>query len=411
VTLFRPERRAVLAGAGNGTTFADGSIPPPWWMGNVNASGQSVDGSNSLAIPAVWDCISLVSDYVAGLPVSLQAADPAGGFQTMPVPDLLRDPWPEWTPYEWKFAMQASLMFGGNAYGHMSDFDGAGYPRMIQPVDATKVIVRRAKDKPVEYLFDRVRIPTQEVFHLRNFVLPGALVGFSPIEVHAMTLGIQLAAEKFGAEFFAADGHPTAVLQSDLPVDEKQANKIKARILAKLSGSREPIILGAGTKWVPIQIAPNESQFLETMKFGVNQVCRIFHVPAEMVGGAADGSSVTYANIESRDLTFQTYGVMPWTERWSQSLTALIPGTNQVRFDLDARLRADMVARYQAYAVGLRAGFLSADEPRNKEGMADIPDDLGKQFLWPPYSNKFQATEADQTIVGEPEGTPPPAAA
>lgn len=402
--LLRVERRSFSGGGANWTNNwpADGTIPPNWWGATTNASGQAVNQDSALRLTAVWACVSLVSDYIAGLPVQLVTPDGKGGVRQLPTPDLLVDPWPGMTRFEWFFQMQSSLMLRGNAYGLKHDFDSRGYPHMIQPLNPDKVAVRFGRGGQLEYQYDNKSIPAEEMFHQRAFFPCGTAKGLSPIESFAGMLGVQLAVEEFGAQWFGDGAHPTSVLQYDGPVNSDQAKTVKQRIMEAFRGNREPLVLGDGAKWVPIQVNPNESQFLETMKFGVNQVARIFRVPSEMVGGSADGSAVTYANTESRDLTLQTYGIMPWTERWGQSLTPLVgPRPSYIRFDLEAKLRADTASLYQAIKTGITGGFLCADDGRHKLGLDDVPDGLGKQFLWPPDAKKFPDTEADPLILGD----------
>jgi HK97 family phage portal protein len=249
---------------------------------------------------------------------------------------------------------------------------------MIQPVSADHVVVRRVGGKLV-YKFGGDIVPTDEVFHLRAFTISGKDTGLSPIENFAQTMGVNLAAEDFAARFFGDGGHPTAVLESDQPISKEQSETILGRIRAKfMGGSREPMVLGAGTHWKPIQVAPNESQFLDTIRAGDIQIAKIFGlgVCPELVASGISGSNITYANVESRSLDLQTYAIMPWCVRWEQALTPLVPSRpSYVAFDLDARLRVDSSTRWNGYMIGMRAGVLS-----------------GQQTNWPPFNVKNEET-------------------
>lgn len=397
------EKRVWSGGGANWGPYADGTIPPNWWNGPgmIGSSGQTVNADSALRIATVWACIQLVADYIAMLPVTTATPKPDGEIvKAGQVPPLLAQPWPEITQYEWFFQMQASLMLRGNAYGRKMDFDSLGYPRMIQPIGAEQVKVTRENGQ-LTYKFGNKDVRRDEVFHLRAFTLPGKDTGLSPIENFAQTMGVNLAAEDFAAHWFGDGAHPTGVLESAEKIDKGQADTILNRLRAKFAGgNREPIILGAGTTWKQIQVAPNESQFLDTIRAGDIQIAKIFGLGAapELVGSGISGSNITYANVEGRSLDLQTYGIMPWTTRWSQALTPLVPhAASFVQFDLDALLKVDSQARWNTHMMGMRAGVYCADDVRHKEGLAPLPNDDGKQFNWPPYNVKNEETAAEVT--------------
>lgn len=398
MSITRRETRTWGGGAFNPYgPYADGRIPPPTWQPGSSTAGVPVNPDTALRIGTVWACVQLVSEYIAGLPVSLVKPSPTGEIESVGVPPLLAQPWPEWTQYEWFFAMQASLMLRGNAYGRKMDPDSLGFPRMIEPVSPDHVDVRRENGRLV-YRFDREIIPNNEVFHLRAFILPGHVKGLSPVEYFANTMGVNLAAVDFGARFFGDGAHPTAVLESDQRIDEIQAKTILARIRDKFAGgNREPVVMGAGLKWHQVQVNPNESQFLDTINASDLQIARIFGlgVAPGLVGVSVSGQNITYATVESRDLDLQTYGVMPWTERWTQALSPLFPvQRSKVAFDLDARLKVDMKSRYEALSIAMRSGAICADDWRSVDGRGPVPDGAGQRFNWPPYNVKNEPDAA-----------------
>jgi HK97 family phage portal protein len=389
--------------------YADGTIPPNTWTGSTNSSGQSVTPDSALRIATVWACVQLVSDYIAGMDVATVTKKPDGEVtRNGQQPPLLAQPWPEFTQYEWFFALQASLMLRGNAFGRKMDFDSRGYPRMIQPISADQVGVARVKGE-LSYKFGNEKVSTDEVFHLRAFTIPGHDTGLSPIVNFARTMGINLAAEDYIARFFGDGAHPTAVLESDQTIDKTQADTLLDRIRRKfMGGSREPIVLGAGTKWTQIQVSPAETQFLETIRATDIQIAKVFGlgVAPELVAASISGQNITYANVESRGIDLQTFGIMPWTTRWAQALTPLVPAKpSVVAFDLEAKLKVDTLTRTQADSIAMRSGWKSADDVRRPIGLPPIPDDAGAQYNWPPYNVKSDVTAED---VAADDGTDEP---
>ena len=184
--------------------------------------------------------------------------------------------------------------------------------------------------------------------------------------------------QEFSLGFFRDGAHPSALLESDDDMDQDQARVAKERFRAAITG-REPAMLSGGLKYVPIQISPNESQFLETQKYGVASIARIFGVPPEMIAGEA-GNSMTYANVEQRSIDFLTYSVQPWLARIEAALAQLFPGKRHVKFDTSVLLRTDLKTRIEAGAIGIASRQLMPDEAR---AWGDLPPltDEEKKFL------------------------------
>jgi HK97 family phage portal protein len=138
-------------------------------------------------------------------------------------------------------------------------------------------------------------------------------------------------------------------------------------------------------KYSQIQVSPEESQFLKTQEFSVQQVCRIYGVPPEMIG-ADSGNSLTYANVEQRDLSLLKYTVGPWVTRLETAISALLPTGQHAKFNTAGLLRTDLTSRYASYAIGLSNGFLTVDEVRDLEDRAPLPADTSSARKRPPLT-------------------------
>jgi HK97 family phage portal protein len=337
-------------------------------------AGIVVNSDQALRLSAVWACVRLLADTVSTLPVDVyRKGDPD---RQIPTPALLAQPSDAFGLIEWLHAVMTSLCLRGNAYGVITGRTGAaGWPSQVELVSPDVVTVART-DTGIAYQIGGTDYPREDVFHVRAFTVPGNLVGLSPVEYARQSIGLGLAAESFGARFFGDNATPSGVLISKGPLTAENAQTLKARWRAAHQGRRELAVLTGDVEFKPITITPNESQFVETQRFTVAQIARLFGVPPEMIGGEA-GGSLTYANVEQRALDFATFALGPWVARIEAALSSLLPRGQIVKLNTGALLRADLLTRYQAHEIGIRSGFLTIDEARaleNRPPMTTTPD-------------------------------------
>lgn len=340
----------------------------------TGSSGQIVTSDTAMRHAAWWACVRLLSDIVASLPVDTYRDVP--GEQTVEIasPALVRTPSTlvPWTA--WVSQVMMSLLTRGNAYGLVTQ-TSAGFATRVEIASPDDITVEQPVPLgPVTYRWRGRPQPADAVWHVAAFVPPGSPVGLSPVRYAASTLGIGLAADDHMARYFSDGLHPTQVLGSDQVVTKEQAEQAKDAYVRAVGDSRSPVVLGGGLKPIPMQISPEDAQVLEEQRYSVTQVARIFGVPPEMIGAAADGSgSITYANREQRAVDLLTYTVQPWLVRLEEAISRLLPRPQRVRFNVDAVLRSDLLTRYQAYAIGLKHGFLVPNEPRGLEDLPPLP--------------------------------------
>jgi HK97 family phage portal protein len=210
------------------------------------------------------------------------------------------------------------------------------------------------------------------VWHVKAFAFPGLLVGLSPIEYARETIGLGLAAEKFGAQFFGGAAVPSGVLTSDQRITSEQAIDAKERWKALHKGKRDIAVLGDGVKFQPITIPNDQAQFIEVQQFNVNAIARLFGIPGEMVGGQTAGP-LAYSSPEMRSTDFLTFTLRPWLYRVERAVTRLLPRTQQARFNAGGFVRVTLKDRYEAHEIGIRAGWLLRSEVRELEDRPPIP--------------------------------------
>lgn len=361
------------------------------WFGGTTAD-------QAMRIAGVWACVRLLADTVSMMP--LHAFTIRNGVR-VPItdPPLIQRPAARDTMQDWLYQLMVSMLLRGNAYGRIVARDHYGYPTQIEVLDPERVSMSQDTTGAWSYSVNGAAVDSTTIFHIPAFRMPGSPKGLSPIAYAARTLGTMTAAEAFGQSFFEDGAHPSSILTTDQPVSEENAQKIKARVLASASG-REPMVLGAGVKWQAVQVSPEESQFLATQQFGISQIARIFGVPAELVGGGAPGSSITYANVTQRAMDYLTYSVQPWLTRIESAMFPLMPNQQHVRFDTSELVRLDPEAKWRVNNEKLNTAASSINEVRADDDMP--PVDWGER----PYLPAVKTTAAGIALqVGEKPGS------
>jgi HK97 family phage portal protein len=386
-TLWDSEKRAI--------SFTDVWGAGGVWPSQTAFSRVDVTVDAALGLSAVLRSVRLLSDVVSALPIHAYRGTGASRVRIPTQPQLITEPSLVLTLDEWLSQAMTSVLLYGNAYGIVTTRDRLGVPTGIEWVSPTHMTVTRhsALSLPI-YRLDGGEISAEDVLHIRGFMIPGAVVGSAPLTLQRETIGLGIAAQKFGSQWFGDGATPSAVLTTDSEISETQATTIKARFIAAIRGTREPAVLGAGMKYQQIQVAAEESQFLETHQAVVNDIARAFGIPAEMIGGGGQGSSVTYANREQSAIDFLTFSVNPWLVRLESAISAQLPGDMFVKFNPDALLRTDTKTRYEAHQTALSSHFLTIDEVRALEDRR--PLDNGEQF--PPAGNGQSAGVSDQEV-------------
>ncbi|MBP9920246.1 MAG: phage portal protein, partial [Dermatophilaceae bacterium] len=208
--------------------------------------------------------------------------------------------------------------------------------------------------------------------HRRVNPIAGRLLGMSVVERHAMQIGTSLAAGQFGSQWFADGGHPSGLLVNQSDITQEQAATVKARWTSLFKGTREPAVLGKGWDWKPIQITPNESQFLETQRFTEAQCARMFGPAVAETLGYETGGSMTYANVVDRRSDLLTFSLNKWLRRAERVLTALLPAPQYARFNRDALLQSTTLARYEAHSKALEDRWRTVNEVRDMEELPPV---------------------------------------
>lgn len=344
---------------------------------------------------AVYACVRILAEAVASLPLHVYEYQDDGGKKLVhdhPLYYLLHDePNPEMTSFVFRETLMSHLLIWGNAYAQIIR-DGAGRVLGLYPLLPDKMEVQRDDKGNIYYVYSRnsdenptfkeygnIKLKAEDVLHIPGLGFDG-LIGYSPIAMAKNAVGMTLACEEYGASFFANGANPGGVLEH--PGVLKDPSKVRESwnsVYRGVNNAHKIAVLEEGMKYQQIGIPPEEAQFLETRKFQINEIARLYRIPPHMVG---DLDKSSFSNIEQQSLEFVKYTLDPWVIRWEQSLqkSLLLPGEKGkyfIKLNVDGLLRGDYQSRMNGYAVGRQNGWFSANDIREMENMNPIPDEEG----------------------------------
>lgn len=386
--------------------------PAQWlieWVrgGPETAAAIPVSPESAMRCAAVYACVRVLSEDVGKLPLIVYRRTKDGGKERAsdhPLFALLgRAPNPRQTSFEFREMLQAHLELRGNAYAEI-ERDGRGRPIALWPQIPTRVEVRQADDGDLFYRIQDGKgghrdVSGANMLHLRGLSSDG-IMGLSTIGLQREAVGMALAAEKYGATFFANDAQPRGVLMHPASLDEQASKNIRDSWQKRQTGDdrHKVAVLEEGMKYVPMGMTNEDAQFLETRKFQRGEIASIFRIPPHKIG---DLERATFSNIEQQAIEYVVDALLPRLRRWEQALErVLLAETEQqgmlIEFLVDGLLRGDLASRYAAYAVGRQWGWLSINDVREKENMNRIPGKGGDDYIVP--------------LNQGPAGAPPPAA-
>lgn len=347
-----------------------------WIRARLGGSSATVESSSDIDValghPVVYRSVSKIAGIVAQLPWDARI----GRAEVMPKSPLLLAPAPGVLRLSaWKRAATTSMLLSGGAYGLVTESDRRRRIDLLDPrrVDWTKADGWTLDNNPVE------EWPAGPLWQVPYATIAGSPKGLNPLEYARRTTFAGLAAAEFGSNFFRDGGHPTAIVAPESDPGEEGARALKQRVMEATSGTnREPIILPQSVKWTQMQINPDDSQFIELMRFSGAELAGFFGLMPEHVGLPSD-SGLQYSNRENRQQDLLQDAIMPVVLPLEEALTELLPDGQVVKFNVDGLLRADLKGRYDSYkiAADIEAAtgepLLTVDEMRDFENLDKRP--------------------------------------
>lgn len=353
---------------------------------SVNASiassgGLEVSADTAMRLSAVWAAVGIQSETVGSLPLITYSRRSDGGKDRSPNSawyDVLHDePNPEMSSMAWREAQMLNLLLWGNAYSEIDQSAGVA----LLPLLSAYMRQERGRTGEVRYIYTE---PGKSAEYRPDQLLriPGRSIngvnGLSAIAYHRQSIGLGLAAQEFGARFFANDATPGFTLSTDQALPKEAVDRIKALWVESHQGLANvgaPAVLHSGLKPVVIGMPLADAQFLEQRKFQVTEIARIFGVPPHMIG---DLDRSTNNNIEQQSIEYVVYHLRPWLVRWEQAIRQQLFTKAEkrrffVEFLVDGLLRGDSAARHETYQKGMNSGYYSVNDILLMENRNPVP--------------------------------------
>jgi len=419
---------------GNLARYLRKSSSPDWstlerflaWSfgGGAASSGVIVNPQTALQSAAVYACVKVLAESIAMLPCTLYrkgAGQSRAPAEDHPLFELLR-----YQPNEWQSSVEffemmvASLCLRGNGYA-WPNRSRSGEIIELLPMHPDVVNVTMESGFRLNYQITLSDgsfkdLGAGDIFHVRGLTLNGWL-GISPIAYARESIGLALAAEKFGGQLFRNGAKMSGVLEHPSRLSEGAAKRLKESFDLATSGehAHETAVLEEGTKFTKISIAPEDAQFLETRKYQRSEIAAIYRVPAHLIN---DLEKATFSNIEQLGLEFVSLCLMPWITRFEQAIRRDLIARDErptygVAFDVSALLRGDAAARSAYYHNGILDGWLLRNEARAMESELGVVlnpiDGLDKPLM--PLNMTEVGADAAADVPADATQDPPSGAA
>ena len=361
------------------------SAAPVFYFG-TSGSGKSVTVQSAIQLSTVYACVRVISETIASLPLGIYETVNDGNEKATdhPLYRLLHDePNSEMTSFVFREVMLAHLLLYGNSYSQIIR-SGKNQVIGLYPLLPDHMEVDRDSKGNLTYTYTTsdgktVLIKPRDVLHIPGLGFDGVM-GYSPIALEKNAIGLGIASEEYGSKFFSNGARPSGILTHPNTVKNPKALRESWNsAYGGSSNSNRVAILEEGMKFEPIAIPNNEAQFLETRKFQVDEICRIFRVPPHLVGNL---EHATFSNIEHQSIDFAVHTIRPWLVRIEQAMNRALLSEQEkgrffVQFNIDGLMRGDYKSRMEGYAIGRQNGWLSANDIRALENQNPIPADQG----------------------------------
>jgi len=343
------------------------SATPVW----PTRSDYSVGVNEALTLTAVYRSIQIIATPISKMP--MQTFRYATGIE-VPVenPVLVNKPNYNESKRDFLFQTVVSMALDGNAFW-LKSYGSNGQVNNLTLVPANAVTIRSVKGVLFyDYQLNQdtpVATTKTDIQHLKLFSRVGYLRGLGPIDACNKDIASALELRNFAANWFGQAGIPTGILKTDKPIGKEDADEITDRWHTKQS-ERKVAVLGQGFEWQTVQLNPRDAMFTDVQIQQVQAIARLFGIPARLLLTGVDGSSDTYVNLQDENQVFYRHTIMAYTDAISDALSECLPRGTRTEFNFEGLFRADMANRFNMYETAIRAGFMTTDEVRQKEGLA-----------------------------------------
>ena len=367
------------------------------WLDNLisgfpSSTGMHIDEKRAMTFSAVFACVKILAQDVASLPLNVYEELPEGGRKKAKnnylYPLLHKKPNNIMTSFTWREVVMAHLLLWGNHYSKMAT-DNSGritglwpmHPGRVDPiVENKKLYYKHKKEDGTQKIYS-----SHEILHIPGLGFDG-IKGLSVIEYNRNSIGLGLAAEEFGSNFFSNGAHPSGIVEYPEGLKDNARKRLKKDLKEKHSGlgkEHKLMVFEHGMKYHQVSIPPNDAQFLETRIFQVRDVARIFNVPLHKIADMEKGAS--YSSIEQQSIDYVVGSLRPWLVRIEQTLNDKLISSkntkNYIEFVIEGLLRGDSKARAEYYNQMFQIGAYSPNDALEKENMNPIGPEGDQHFV------------------------------
>lgn len=370
---------------------SDPTIPSNGSLGKQFGS-VTISNESAMRNSAVWACLSLRAGLMSSFPIEVYRTRDGRDVQ-MTVPPVLQDPGgTELGIREFMYSTQVDLDRAGNTFGLVTEFSSSssprwplGMPAKIELLQLGEVAVRRrASDGRLVYVVSGKEYTKEHIWHEKAYTIAGLAVGLSPVAYAAFALGGYLSAQQFALDWFTGSGMPSVHLKNlGKALNKPEAEAAKT---SYLGAARAGGVFVSGQDWdlKPLAATTAQSEFINTMQYGVPDICRFFGTPADLVDGAVAGASVTYANLSQRNLQFLITRLGPAVGWRQDALSSLTPSPRRVVLNTKTLLSLDHLQQAQVDESNVRSMLRAPSEIRQRDNLLPYTpsqlqefDDLG----------------------------------
>jgi HK97 family phage portal protein len=370
---LRARHNRWLSMAGQGL-----SPPDPWgWL-----TGDVFDGTvrpatefTAMGYPPFGRGVALLASAVATTRWIAERWDPALGVE-IPLPDqpaVLSDPYPDGTPWQYKWAAVEDGVLYGNHFALYGDMDyRTRRPGWLVPVAADDVwVLQDPENGSWTWVLGGDEISRDAMLHIPFGNRSGYILGRGVLEQYSDWLGGALAAEDYAGTYFAGGTLPPAVLQSPNVLTPEQAADLK-QSWRDMTNTREPVVMPTGYTLTPVVSNAEQAQLVESRRWTAEMVAMMLGIPSWKL--SLPGPTMTYQNVETADIDYVRDGVDRYSAPIAAAFTKLLmPAGTSVRFDWSSRQRADATTTANTLTAYVREGILTTDEARTVLGRPPLP--------------------------------------
>ena len=384
--------------SGNRDTVISLRNPPNWFIemtnGGTTASGATVTAQSALSLTAVYDCVNIISDTMAMMPLVVnKRLTPKGKerFPQSPIYPILHDnPNPEQTSFHWRKLMFTHMLLWGVGISKIEFIRTTGQPKYLWPIEPWRVTPKRTDKKNLYYEYKNLDGKIEPLQPWEVVVFPALQTDdrwISPIHLFRETIGAALAVNEYGAKTFGSGINPAGILSGVTIGDEDSEQSLSKKFsdcYSGLNSNKHLMILSDQVKFERVGLPPEDAQFLETRKFNISEIARIFNVPLFMLA-ETEKSTSWGTGIEEQKNGFVTFNILPKCAQAEQEFNKKLLKDESLftEFKTAGLLRGTLSSRMEAYQKGFQMGLYSPDDMRELENMNPLPDGQGDQYIIP----------------------------